>query len=102
MWTEPATGDVTSLRPNNDETWTVESDANPAIFVNLVQPDEEPLALGSLVLNGNADAANVYIKPTLNENVPYKPVSVDDDNQPKVSCLFHRIASSRLKKLPSP
>ena len=95
LWTEPETDNVDNLRSSNDGTWTADSNLNPAIFANLVEAEEEPVPLGAIVIDGNAEAANIFFKPSLDDDEPYKSISVDDNNEPKVNALqyFHDLGT---------
>ncbi|ELU12969.1 hypothetical protein CAPTEDRAFT_219797 [Capitella teleta] len=82
--TEPATENVSDLRPGSLKPWTADSNSNPAIFVTLVEDEEEPIAVGSVVLEGNAQEAEIFFKPSLNDdNQAFKPISVNDNNEPE-------------------
>ena len=87
--TEPASEDVSGLRPNTEGSWTADVDSNPAVVVTLVtKPDDEPVAVGAVVIEGNAEAANVFYKPTLNADEPFEAISLDDNNEPKVCTTY--------------
>lgn len=76
---------MSDLRPGSLKPWTADSNSNPAIFVTLVEDEEEPIAVGSVVLEGNAQEAEIFFKPSLNDdNQAFKPISVNDNNEPEV------------------
>ena len=83
--TEPASDDVSSLRPNTEGSWTADVDSNPAVVVTLLtKPDDEPVAVGAVVVEGNAEAANVFYKQTLSADEEFAAISLDDNKEPKV------------------
>jgi len=82
--TEPATEDVTALRPSNEDTLTFGSEDIPSIFVRLVEEGEEAVPVAEVDVEGEIAEVEIFYKESDETDVPFKPVSLGDDETPKV------------------
>ena len=82
--TEPASEDVSALRPSNDDTFTVSSDDIPVIFVRIVEEGSEPVPVDEIVVDGQVAELEVYYKDTDETDVPFKPITQGDSETPEV------------------
>jgi len=80
---EPKSDTVDSIRPGDNEKWTVPNESKPQIFIQLVADDEEPIPVGKVDINGNVEKFTVYYKAK-NDDEEFMPFTLKKNDEPKV------------------
>lgn len=60
----PASSTITSVRPNNDRTWSQPSELKPTVDIRLVSATEEATVVDRVQVDGNVAALTVSYKAT--------------------------------------
>lgn len=81
---DPESKTVNNVRPGVDKTWVTSKDSNSAIMIRLVDMGEEPVAVGKIVLESNADTAEIFYKPSDAAEEEFVPISRNADQEPLV------------------
>lgn len=82
--TEPESAGASALRPSSKEVFVAPSDNIPAIIIRLVEKDQEPVAVASIVLNGQVKEAEFLYLESDEPNAEYKPVTRPGEETPEV------------------
>lgn len=80
----PATENLKNLRPSEEGSWTVPSENNPEILVQVAKDGEEALPAARVELTTNAEKATLWFQTAADE--PYQVVTDKRTGTPKVSC----------------
>lgn len=78
----PATENLENLRPNKEGSWTVPSENNPELLVQVAKDGEEPIPVGRVELATNAEKATIWYQTAADE--PYQVVADKRTGTPKV------------------
>lgn len=78
---EPQTNDIEKIRSNVDDEWSVPAKDEPAIVVQLIEAQDEPIPVGGLVLNTNVEKFNVFYKQAISDQEEFKPITFKDTLQ---------------------
>lgn len=84
---EPANGPASALRKGTDGVWVADNQSaeEPAITIQLVEAESEPVLVGSIIVDGTASGVQVFSKPSVSDEEDFKPVSTDENGKPTVS-----------------
>ena len=86
--TNPKLEQPSDLRPGNNQAWTVESDQEPSVEIELTTGQQEPLFVGSITVRGNPEGVKISLKDSPEEDVEFKPLTTDGTDEPKVCAIF--------------
>lgn len=83
--TEPESAGAAALRPTSKDVFVAPSDNIPAIIIRLVEKDQEPVAVATVVVEGDVNEAQVYYLDSDETDAQYKPVTRPGEETPEVA-----------------